>query len=122
MPMLTQRSRIRRLLASLMLASMALFLVTPLLAATVVPSGDCPLAPTGRGPVLTAGMDGAPCEHVEAGPCLAALGCVGVPPVIRPAPLLLVNSSRMILAGVASIPHAHDLFRSRPPTPPPNHI
>ena len=117
---MTRRSTSRRMLASLMLASMALFLVTPLLAATVVPSGDCPLAPTGRGPVLAAGMDGAPCEHVEAGPCVVALGCVGVPPVIRPASVLLVNASRMILAGAASIPHADGLFRSRPPTPPPN--
>lgn len=112
----------RRLLASLMLASMALFLVTPLLAATVVPSDDCPLAPTGHGPVLTAGVDPAPCEHVGAGPCVAALGCVGVPPVIRPAPVLLVNSNRVILAGIAPTPRAHDLFRGRPPTPPPNHI
>jgi hypothetical protein len=120
--MLTRRSTIRRLLASLMLASIALFFMTPLLAATVALPGDCPPAPAGRGPVLVAGMDGAACEHTDAGLCVTALGCVSIAPAVRPAPAVLVNSPRLTVVGVAPIAPAGDLYRTGPPTPPPNHI
>jgi hypothetical protein len=105
-----------------MLASIALFLVAPSLAATVGASGNCPLAPTGRGPVLTAGMDDAACEHVDAGPCVTALGCVTTAPAIRAAAALLVPPTGLLMLGAAPTPQVGDLYPTGPPTPPPNHI
>lgn len=120
--MLMRRPTLRRLLASLTLASMALFLGAPLLSATRAPSGDCPPAAAGRGPVLAAGMDGDACEHTDAGPCVTALGCVTIAPAIRPAPTLLVTSATLTVLGAAPTPQAGDLYRTGPPTPPPNRI
>jgi hypothetical protein len=65
-------------------------------------------------------MDGGACEHTDAGPCLATLGCVTVAPAIQPAAALLVTPTRLIALGGAPTSHIGDLYRSGPPTPPPN--
>ena len=105
----------RRVFASVMLAA----LVLPLVSAA---TRDCPLLPREGVPVLVAGMDGAACEHADAGVCLTALGCVTVAPAIRPAAPVLVATTRLIVLGAAPTPHVGDLYHTGPPTPPPNHI
>jgi hypothetical protein len=112
----------RRALASLMLTALVLSLVSPLVAGGAAATRDCPLVPRGGPPALVAGVDGGACEHTDAGVCLTALGCVSVAPAIRPAAALLITSTRLIVLGAAPTPRAHDLFRTGPPTPPPNHI
>ena len=105
-----------------MLAVVVLSFITPPLAFGAPATGDCPLAPGGGGPVLVAGMDPGACEHTDVGPCLAALGCVTAALAIRPAAACLVTSARLIVLGAAPTPHVGDLYRTGPPTPPPNHI
>lgn len=112
----------RRVLASVMLAGLALSLVAPALAGGTVATG-CPLVPRdGGAPHLVAGMDDGVCEHTDIGPCVAALGCPTVLPAIRPSALQLVTPTRLIALGTASAPHGGDLYRTGPPTPPPNQI
>jgi len=78
------------------------------------------MAPRGGAPALVAGMADGACEHTDVGPCLAALGCVTAPPAIRPAAALLVTPTRLIVLGGAPTSHIGDLYRTGPPTPPPN--
>ena len=112
----------RRVLVSVMLAALVLSLVSPLLAGAVAATRDCPLVPGGGAPALVAGMDGGGCEHADAGPCLTALGCVTAAPAIRPAAALLLTPTRVIVLGAAPTPQVGDLYRTGPPTPPPNQI
>jgi hypothetical protein len=112
----------RRVLASVVLAALVLSLVSPLLAGGAAATRDCPLVPGGGAPALVAGMDGGGCEHADAGPCLTALGCVTAAPAIRPAAALLLTPTRVIVLGAAPTPQVGDLYRSGPPTPPPNSI
>jgi hypothetical protein len=111
---------VKRGLASVVLAVVVLSFVTPPLGGGA--TRECPLAPGGGGPVLVAGMDGSACEHTDVGPCLAALGCVTAAPAIRPAAALLTIPTRLIVLAAAPTPHVGDLYRTGPPTPPPNHI
>jgi len=105
-----------------MLAGLALSFATPLLAGAAGAGRDCPLTPTGGVPALLAGMDGGACEHTDAGPCLAALGCVSAAPAIRPAAVPLVTPPGLIVVRTASTPRGGDIYQAGPPTPPPNHI
>jgi hypothetical protein len=116
------RHHARRLLASLTLAVLALSLVAPALAGGRAAPRDCPLAPAGGGPAFVAGMDGGSCEHTDVGPCLTALGCVAAAPAIRPAATSFVASAGMIVLGTPPAPHPGDLYRTGPPTPPPNSV
>lgn len=111
----------RRVLASVMLAALVVSLAAPLLAGGTAVSERCPLAPGGGAPQLDAAMGDGACEHTAPGPCVAALGCVTVAPAIRPTPTVLVTSTRLIVLGAAPTPQAGDLYRTGPPTPPPNH-
>jgi len=113
---------VKRGLASVVLAVVVLSFVTPPLAGGAAATGDCPLTPGGGGPVLVAGMDDGACEHTDAGPCLRALGCVTAAPAIRPTAILLVTPTRLIVLGAASTPQVGDLYRTGPPTPPPNQV
>ena len=114
---------IRRLLASVMLAGLALSYATPLLVGGFA-SIACPLAPTTENgvPVLLAGMDDGACEHVDAAPCVSTLGCVTAAPAIRSLEVALGVPTNMIVLGAPPGPHRGDLCRTGPPTPPPNHI
>ena len=117
------RHALRRLLASVTLAVLALSFAAPLAGGAVRPaSHSCPMAPTGGAPVLVAGMDGGACEHADVGPCLPGFGCVTVPPAIRPVAALFVTPARLIVLGAPPAPHFGDLYRTGPPTPPPNQI
>ena len=113
----------RRLLASVMLVGLSLWFALPPLAGEAI--RDCPPgAPRGgdSGSVLVAAMDGGACEHTRVGPCLTALGCVTAAPAIRPAAALLLTPTRVIVLGAAPTPQVGDLYRTGPPTPPPNQI
>jgi hypothetical protein len=107
---------IKRMLASVMLAAVALSLVAPTTARR-----DCPLTSGARVAVVNAMPDGA-CEHTGAGPCLAALGCVTSAPALTVASTGLMVSSGSIALEPRQIPRLADLYRAGPPTPPPNHI
>ena len=117
-----QRSRGQRILASIMLASFALSLTVPSLATGLAVSRDCPLAPTSghQGSVVVNPMTDGTCEHTGAGPCLGALGCVTAPPVIAIVPTFLVVPNNLIVLVTRSAAPFGDLFRTGPPTPPPN--
>lgn len=105
-----------------MLAGLALSFALPPLVGGAAASRDCPLAPSGGAPALVAGMDAGACEHTDVGPCLTTLGCVTAAPAVRPVAALFVASARLIVLGTPPAPHLEDLYRTGPPTPPPNHI
>jgi hypothetical protein len=119
---MTSGTEMCRVLASVTLAALVLSLVSPLLAGGAAATRDCPLGPSEGAPALVAGTDGAACEHSDAGVCLTALGCVTVASAIQPEAAFLVTSPRLIVLGAAPTPQVGDLYRTGPPTPPPNHI
>ncbi len=118
----SRQSTMRRLLAGVMLAGLALSYGVPLLARGA--STECPaaLATGHRAPVLMAGMDGGACEHTDAAPCMSTLGCVTVAPAIALAPTPFVIPTSVIVMAARPAPHFGDLFRTGPPTPPPNQV
>ncbi len=116
------RLALRRWLASITLAGLALSLVAPPLAGGTAATQGCPVAPRGGAPVLVAGMDGGACEHTDVGTCLTAFGCATVAPAIRPVAAFFVTPARLIVLGAPPAPHLGDLYRIGPPTPPPNQI
>ena len=117
------RAAIARVFASAVLAAFTLSVVAPSMEAASV-SRECPFAP-GSGAiapaVVSATPDGA-CGHTVAGPCLAALGCLTTAPAITLVPTLLVISNSLIVLPPCPAPYFGDLFRTSPPTPPPNLI
>lgn len=120
---IVRRATLRRVLASVTLAGLALSLAAPSLLAGGTSARDCPLAPaTGsHGPVLVNALPEGDCEHTDTGPCVATLGCVTVAPAIALVPTLLVVPKDLIELAPRPAPHFGDLFRAGPPTPPPNH-
>ena len=111
----------RRLLASLMLAGLALSSAAPLAGRA---PGDCPAAPATNHtiPALSVGMSDANCEHTDAAPCVSSLGCVVSPPAVAALDAgFLVPSSLTVIGMVPSSPLG-DLYRTGPPTPPPDLI
>lgn len=106
-----------------MLAAVALSLFAPSIGAAAAPVGDCPLGPTGeRHAIVAHEMPDSACEHTGPGPCLGTLGCLAVPPAIALAPANVVVPTTLILLAVRPVAHFGDLFRTGPPTPPPNQI
>ena len=65
--------------------------------------------------------DGA-CDHRDVGPCLGALGCVTAASAIARVPTSLLGSAELTSVGIGSTPRLGDLYRTGPPTPPPNQI
>jgi hypothetical protein len=111
---------VKRALASVMLAVVALSLATPPHAAA---GAACPESlGAGGTSALVAAMDHGGCQHAGAGPCLTAVGCLSAPPVLRPATATLLSPLAVILTRPAAAPHYADLCRTGPPTPPPNSI
>ncbi|HUC40085.1 MAG TPA: hypothetical protein VMR92_04570 [Gemmatimonadales bacterium] len=112
----------RRLLAGVLLAGLVLSYGIPLRARGA--ATECPAAPaTGhRAPVLMPGMDGGACEHTDAAPCVSTLGCSASAPAVRSLGLALVVPAKLIVFGAPPAPHFGDLYRTGPPTPPPNQI
>ena len=105
----------RRVLASLTLGALAL---------TWAPPPGCPVTPSrgGGAPAIGAAMADAACDHTAAGPCMGALGCVTVAPAIANVPTTLVVPADLITFAIRPAPQFGDLFRTGPPTPPPNQI
>lgn len=122
-PTIVRRAVLRRVLASLTLAGLVLSLAAPLLLAGGSSARDCPFAPaTGlHGAVLANALPEGDCEHTVPGPCVATLGCVTVAPAIALVPTLLAVPNNLIALAPRPAPHFGDLFRTGPPTPPPNH-
>lgn len=115
---------LRRVFASAMLATLALSLIAPSLSAGLAGTGDCPSAPAGdsqRAALVSAVPDGA-CDHSDAGPCLAALGCVTSAPAMSLVPPSLFGRVELNSIGIGLTPRLGDLWRAGPPTPPPNQI
>ncbi len=116
-----RQSTMRRVLASVTLAALTLSF-----AASSAEAGwaaaRCPLPPANQshGPVLVAAMPAGVCEHTAAGPCVATLGCVTVAPAIALVPTFLVVPNSVMVLAARPAPHFGDLFRTGPPTPPPN--
>lgn len=108
----------RRVLASFMLAGLALSYGTPLLGGS---AADCPpVAGTEFAQLVV--TNSASCEHIDAASCVATLGCVASASATqaRCAGFKVPNPVTVI----GSLPWAtiRDLFHTRPPTPPPNLI
>jgi len=112
----------KRMLASVMRAAVALALVAPTLGAGLTAHRDCPTAPGAGRPAFVNAMPDAACEHTSAGPCLTALGCVTLAPALTVSSTGLMISSGSIALDPRQTPRFADLYRAGPPTPPPNHI
>jgi len=116
-----RRGPIRRVLASLMLVGLALSYGAPLVARSAALS--CPLAPaTGTAPVVTAAMDDGSCPHTDAAPCVSPLGCIASAPAVQVSGVAFVIPVSVIVTGALPASLLGDLFRTGPPTPPPNQI
>jgi hypothetical protein len=112
----------KRMLASVLRAAVALALVSPTLGAGLTAHRDCPSEPVaGRLAFVNAMPDGA-CEHTGAGPCLTALGCVTPAPALTVAVTGLMVPSGSVALEPRQTPRFADLYSAGPPTPPPNHI
>ena len=114
-----------RVLAIALLMAFLLPSAAPLLAGG---SGSmrCPETASGMGngtaASLVAGTDGAACQHTATGPCVSPLGCTTPGPAIRTADGALGIPASLIALGVPPAAPLDDLYRSGPPTPPPNLI
>jgi len=110
---------IRRLLASVMLVTVVASFAAP------PHVGSCPEPGTpfaGRTLVAAMDMDHGACAHPGAGPCLTASGCVSAPSALRSASAAVASRLTAVLVRPVAVPHYADLFRTGPPTPPPNSI
>ena len=118
-----RQSTVRRMVASVMLVAVALSFVAPSIGAAAAPVGDCPLAPPGeRHATVVHAMPDSACEHTGPGPCLSTLGCLAAPPAIAMPAANFVVPTTLIVLAVRPATHFGDLFRTGPPTPPPNQI
>jgi len=81
----------------------------------------CPPTQSANASSLVADLGHIACAHPGLGPCLSALGCVTpLAPLGSAGPSF---SAVSVTVGVAALATAHrDLFRTRPPTPPPDLI
>jgi hypothetical protein len=107
-----------RILAGVTLAGMSLLLLQPLpLRHSRSHECDRPGAVTTHAVVLTHGSVG--CDHAD-GVCLATTGCVTAPAAVSPTRMPLSAPEVPRSHNGLGITLAADLFRSGPPTPPPN--
>ena len=111
----------RRLLASLMLAGLAFSYAAPLAGRA---AADCPVGPATNHnvPTLSVGMADGSCEHADAALCFSTLGCLVPPPAAAPCVTTFVVPSSLIITGVLPSTPFGDLYRTGPPTPPPDLI
>ena len=111
----------RRIVASLMLV--AFLLPSALLPATgrVSPTPDCPLGAAGGAPSIVATMSDTMCGHTAESSCLV-LACGVVAPAIRSVATVVVPAAGLIPIQVGATRPFVDLYRTGPPTPPPNQI
>ena len=107
-----------RILAGVTLAGMSLLLLQPLPLRHSGSHGcDRPGAATTHAVVLTQGSVG--CDHTD-GVCLATTGCVTAPAAVSPTRMVLSAPDAPTSRNGLGVRLAADLFRSGPPTPPPN--
>lgn len=111
----------RRTVASLMLV--VFLLASALLPTTgrVSPTSDCPFGAGANAPSVVAAMSHNMCGHAAESSCLV-LACGVVAPAIRPVATALVPATGLILIQVGAARQFVDLYRTGPPTPPPNQI
>ena len=111
----------RRLFASVMLAGLAVSYAAPLAGRA---AGDCPVAPATNHdvPTLSVGMRDGSCEHADAAVCFSTMGCIVPPPAAATGVTTFVVPSSLIVTGVLPSTPFGDLYRSGPPTPPPDLI
>ena len=105
--------------------TLGLFLLSligsPLFANMSATRTHCPPTQTANVRTVLAGLEHADCAHTGLGPCLGATGCVTLPVALHSGTPSIVPVSLMTLAAVYEI-LPHTLFRSSPPTPPPDLI
>lgn len=116
-----QRKAMRRGTASFVLTVFMFVAFAPLLYGTLRRTADCPLGASGNVPTMVAAMDDGACGHLDAGLCVI-MACSSGAPAIQPAAVSLISSGRFILLQAPANVHVGDLFRTGPPTPPPNQI
>lgn len=107
---------IKRLFASLVLAAFALSFAVPPYAGTREP---CPGA-DGTTTTTVAAPGHSTCYHGGANPCMNAVGCVAVAPALAAPVLLFVGPDHLLVFSARLDSRSGDLFRTGPPTPPPD--
>ncbi len=114
---------VRRLLASGLIAAVMLAYPIPLIGGHIGVL-DCPsaLRATNGVPVLGAATGGGACAHTDAVPCLSMVGCFASAPACQSHGLSFVVHTPLVVTGILSAPALGDLYRTGPPTPPPNQI
>ena len=111
----------RRTVASLMLVAFLLPSALLLTTSRVSPTSDCPFGVGGNTPSVVAAMSDNMCGDATASSCLV-LACGVVAPAIRPVATTLISSPELILFQPSAARQFLDLYRTGPPTPPPNQI
>jgi len=109
----------RRLLASVVLASVTVAFAPPL-RHEHASSPDCHNPATaGAMASLTEASDGA-CEQMPLGACAAMVACASVAPAVLSTSLLVAIPAALGVVAVASSSTLHGRLALGPPTPPPN--
>ena len=111
----------RRGVASLMLVAFLLPVVLLPTTGRVSPTSDCPFGAGGGAPSVSPAMNDNDCGHAAQSSCVT-LACGMVAPAIRPMATTLMSSAGLILFQVGPAQQFVDLYRTGPPTPPPNQI
>ena len=111
----------RRGVASLMLVAFLLPIALLPTTGRVSPTSDCPFGAGGSAPSVSAAMNHNDCGHTAQSSCVT-LACSIVAPAIRPVAARLMPSAALILFQVGPAQQFVDLYRTGPPTPPPNQI
>lgn len=112
-------ARSKRIFAGLMLAAFLLPSALLPIAGRVAP--DCPIGAGANAPSVVAAMSDSMCGHAAESACLT-LACGVVTAAIRPVATALVPAAGLILIQVGAARQFVDLYRTGPPTPPPNRI
>ncbi|HET9386894.1 MAG TPA: hypothetical protein VFO67_17305 [Gemmatimonadales bacterium] len=110
---------VKQLSASLALAAFLISIAVPARGGVVQPG--CPGDAGTAAPAAVAASDST-CDHGGAGPCMDALGCVAMAPALTARRALLVTPDHLLVFSARLGARSGDLFRTGPPTPPPNQI